>query len=149
MAFCTSCGAEVVAGGTFCQRCGKPVSVAAGTPPQPVSPTSAPGVAAGLQDNIAGVLAYLFVPAIAFLIVEPYSRNRFVRFHSFQSILFAVLWMAVSALLGALSLLGLLLAPLVELAFLIVWIVCMLKAFQNQMFKLPVIGELAEKQAVR
>src|SRR5437016_5100942 len=45
----------------------------------------------GLAENVAGMLAYVtFIPAIIFLLLEPYSRNRFIRFHSFQCIFLSV-----------------------------------------------------------
>jgi len=107
-----------------------------------------------LADNVAGMLAYVtFIPAIIFLVMEPYNKNRFVRFHSFQCIFFNVawfvLWMALSviSMTGVLAILTLLLTPIIMLAGLIVWVMLLLKANQGQMWKLPVIGDLAEKQA--
>jgi len=42
-----------------------------------------------MTDNVAGALAYVtFIPAIVFLVLEPYSKNRFIRFHSFQCLFF-------------------------------------------------------------
>jgi uncharacterized membrane protein len=85
--------------------------------------------------------------------MEPYNKNRFVRFHSFQCIFFNVawfvLWMALSviSMTGVLAILTLLLTPIIMLAGLIVWVMLLLKANQGQMWKLPVIGDLAEKQA--
>jgi uncharacterized membrane protein len=103
---------------------------------------------------VAGMLAYVtFIPAIIFLVMEPYNKNRFVRFHSFQCIFFNVawfvLWMALSviSMTGVLAILTLLLTPIIMLAGLIVWVMLLLKANQGQMWKLPVIGDLAEKQA--
>jgi uncharacterized membrane protein len=100
------------------------------------------------------MLAYVtFIPAIIFLVMEPYNKNRFVRFHSFQCIFFNVawfvLWMALSviSMTGVLAILTLLLTPIIMLAGLIVWVMLLLKANQGQMWKLPVIGDLAEKQA--
>jgi uncharacterized membrane protein len=108
----------------------------------------------GLSDNAAGGLAYItIIPAIIFLIVEPFNKNAFVRFHSWQCIFLSVAWIAVDivlAILGRMPFVGLLLLvlwPLVGLGFLILWIVCILKAFNGQRFKVPVIGDLAEKQA--
>jgi uncharacterized membrane protein len=108
----------------------------------------------GLTDNVAGMLAYVtIVPAIIFLVMAPYNKSRFVRFHSFQSIFFAVawtvLWIALS-IVGMIPVLGwatLIIWPLLGLGGLIVWIILLLKANQGQMFKLPVIGDMAEKQA--
>ncbi len=112
-----------------------------------------------LSENIAGALAYLtFVPAIVFLIVEPYNKNRFVRFHSVQCLLF---WAA--AILTALALkvadLLLLFIPVVGQLFMVVvsvvmvlaavavWLVLLVKAAQGETFKLPLLGDFAQKQA--
>ena len=65
---------------------------------------------AGLTDNVAGALAYVtIIPAIVFLILEPYNRKRSIRFHSFQCIFFAIAWTAlwiVLAFIGHIPLLG-------------------------------------------
>ena len=117
------------------------------------APTVQPG-AAGLTDNVAGMLAYItIIPAIIFLVLEPYNRNRFIRFHSFQSIFFCVAVIAISIGLSIFSFIpfiGLILLPvhlLYGLGVFAVWIILLLKANQGQMFKLPVIGDMAEKQA--
>jgi len=110
--------------------------------------------ATGLTDNVAGMLAYVtIIPAIIFLVLEPYNRNRFIRFHSFQSIFFCVAVIAISIGLSIFSFIpfiGLILLPvhlLYGLGVFAVWIILLLKANQGQMFKLPVIGDMAEKQA--
>ena len=100
------------------------------------------------------MLAYVTViPAIVFLVMEPYNRSRFVRFHAFQSIFFAIAWTALSIVLNIvlhipiLGWLTILIWPLIGFAGFIIWIVLLVKANQGQMFKLPIIGDLAEKQA--
>lgn len=108
----------------------------------------------GLTDNVAGMLAYVtIVPAIIFLVMSPYNQKRFVRFHSFQSIFFAVgwtvLWIALT-FVGMIPVLGwatILIWPLLGIGGLILWIILLLKANQGQMWKLPMIGDLADKQA--
>jgi uncharacterized membrane protein len=144
MAFCSSCGAQIADGATVCAAC-------AGRGAAAVTPISTTG---GMTDNVAGMLSYVtFVPAIIFLVMEPYNKNRFIRFHAFQSIFFAVawtvLWIALSivAHVPFLGWLTILIWPLVGLAGLIIWVILLLKANQNQMYKLPVIGDMAEKQA--
>ena len=97
------------------------------------------------------MLAYVtIVPAIIFLVIEPYNRNRFIRFHAFQSIFFCIawtiLWVALS-FTAAIPFLGLLLWPLVGLGGLVLWVLMLMKAYSGQMWKLPVIGDIAEKQA--
>jgi uncharacterized membrane protein len=108
----------------------------------------------GLSDNAAGGLAYItIIPAIVFLIVAPYNKSPIVRFHSWQSIFLAIAWVAadvVLMILGHLPVIGLMnlfLWPLVALGFFILWIIVLIKAFNGQKFKIPVIGDLAEKQA--
>jgi uncharacterized membrane protein len=107
-----------------------------------------------MADNVAGMLAYVtIIPAIVFLVMEPYNKNRFVRFHAFQCLFFAVawtvLWIALSivAHIPILGWLTILIWPLVGLAGLIIWVILLLKANQGQMYKLPLIGDMAEKQA--
>jgi uncharacterized membrane protein len=131
------------AGAAACPSCAGASPNAASTAP-----------AAGLSDNVAGMLSYLLIPAIVFLVLEPYNKRRFIRFHAFQSIFLClalfVLGIAMSILwhipfLGWLVLF--LLWPLISLAELILWIILLMKAYQGQMFKLPVVGDMAEKQA--
>jgi uncharacterized membrane protein len=103
---------------------------------------------------VAGMLAYFtIIPAIIFLVLEPYNRSRFIRFHAFQSIFFGVAWtvlwiaLKIIVLIPFLGWLTILIWPLIGLAGFIIWIVLLLKAYQAQMWKLPVIGDMAEKQA--
>jgi len=124
--------------------------------PQQQAPYQQQPVAAqsGLSDNAAGGLAYVtIIPAIIFLIVPPYNRNRFVRFHSWQSIMLASAWIVVEVGLMVLGripgvgLVDLFLGPLVGLAFFVLWLMVLIQAFTGKMFKLPIVGDLAEKQA--
>jgi uncharacterized membrane protein len=142
VAFCPNCGTQI-AEGAACPKC-------AGAAPS-AGATIAGG---GLTDNMAGALAYVtIIPAIVFLVLDPYNKNRFIRFHSFQCVFFAVAWTVlwiVLAIIGHIPILGwatVLLWPLISLAGLIIWVILVLKAYQGKTFKLPVIGDMAEKQA--
>jgi uncharacterized membrane protein len=142
MAFCNMCGAQIADGTTTCAACQSRAVVA---------PASS---ASGMADNVAGMLAYFtIIPAILFLVLEPYNKSRFVRFHAWQSIFFNVAWwvlwigLRIVVHIPILGFLTLLVWPLVGLGGFILWIILIMKANQNQMFKLPVIGDLAEKQA--
>jgi uncharacterized membrane protein len=142
MAFCNMCGAQIADGATTCAACHGRAAVA-------------PAVAvSGLADNVAGMLAYFtIIPAIIFLVLEPYNQRRFVRFHAWQSIFFGLAWwvlwigLRIVVHIPLLGFLTLLVWPLVGLGGFIVWIVLVLKANQGQMFKMPIIGDLAAKQA--
>ena len=146
MAFCSACGTQVPEGSSLCPACRSAAPAAA---------ASVQGTVGGMNENIAGMLAYVtIIPAIVFLVVEPFNKNRFVRFHAFQNIFFVVAWIALWLALGIvvhIPFLGwatILIWPLISLGGLILWVVLVLKAYQGQMFKLPVIGDMAEKQAV-
>ena len=146
--YCSSCGAQLPEGANFCTACGKPVGQAgAGGSRTPAST----GV---LADNIAAMLAYVtIIPAIVFLVMEPYNRRPFVRFHAFQSIFFCLACVVVSiglSIFGMIPFLGwmtLALWPILGIAELVIWVVLLIKANAGVLFKLPVIGDLAEKQA--
>lgn len=122
---------------------------------QPVMEPSAELPAGSLQKNIAGLLCYLFVPAIIFLVLEPYNKSRFIRFHAFQSLFLTAAWIVLRVMLsvlwmilpGVLSFVLGLALMVVGLGFFVLWIFLMYRAYNNEMFKLPIIGELAEQQA--
>lgn len=123
-------------------------------PYQQQQPFRPPAAQSGLSDNAAGGLAYVTgIPAIVFLMVEPYNRNRFVRFHSWQSILLAIALFVVEVglmVLGRIPGVGfaeLFIRPLVGLAFFVMWVIVLLQAFTGKWFKLPILGDIAEKQA--
>jgi uncharacterized membrane protein len=115
----------------------------------PVAAAPAPAVSTGgLTDNVAGMLAYVtIIPAIVFLVVEPYNRNRFVRFHAFQCLFTAAALIVIHIVLMMIPIIGWALSGLISLATLALVIVLMIKAYNGQKWKLPVIGDMAEKQA--
>jgi uncharacterized membrane protein len=147
--YCSSCGTQMVDNAAFCPSCGKAaVAGSTGAAPAPAQvQQGSTASASGLQDNVAGALAYLVIPAIVFLVVEPYNKNKFIRFHSFQAIIYWMASIILQAIAWMIPILNLVLGPIIGLAIFIGWIVLLIKAFQGTMFKLPVIGDLAEKQA--
>jgi uncharacterized membrane protein len=119
---------------------------------------NAGGSASGLSDNAAGAIAYLtIIPAVLFLILEPYNKNAYVRFHAWQSILLCVAAFVIDMVLGSVLMFALVFSPfmhlavwrLIELFWLLVWLVCVVNAAQGKRFKLPFIGAFAEQQANR
>ena len=144
---CPRCGIQMPDNTAFCPGCGWNTA-------QPVL-----GTTGGIRDNAAAALAYLtFIPAIVFLVVEPFKKNRLIRFHSFQSIFLTLAAVAaglvlklVFLVLSLIPLLGhlllLLISVIVFLGCVILWLVLVVKALQGEMFRLPLIGELAQRQA--
>jgi uncharacterized membrane protein len=108
--------------------------------------TPPPPSGTGLQPNLAAALSYIWIVAVIFLFVEPYNKDRFVRFHAFQSIFVMVAEIILWTVLGV-SLVGVLLLPFVGLGGLVIRIICGMKAYNNESFKLPLIGDMAETQA--
>ena len=157
MAFCAKCGAQLSEGVAFCGACGAPAGAAASSA-GPVAVTSAGG---GLTSNVAGALAYVtIIPAIIFLVMEPYNKDRFVRFHSFQCLFFAaamvvlyIVMAIVASILAFIPVLGWILSALIWLVLglgsLALAIYLIYKAYSGEKFMLPVIGNLAEQQAAR
>lgn len=143
---CPSCHAEVESAAVFCNRCGANLSggpAAASTAP----PASAPA-ASGLSNNAAAAIAYItIIPAIIFLLLEPYNRIPLVRFHSFQSIGLALVWIVAHFALLLIPVVGWIVGVFVSIGLFIVWLITLLKASKGEWFKLPIIGNIAEQQA--
>ena len=126
--------------------------------PSPTPSAPPPAGSAPMSSNIAGLLCYPFgfITGIIFLVLEPYKNDKFVRFHAFQSIFFSIFCILVWWILGAL-LIGVFVSGglgfaswifgLVRLATIAAFIFLMYKAYNNEQFKLPIIGDIAAKQA--
>lgn len=118
----------------------------------------------GLDENLAALLSYIagWISGLIFFLIE--KDSRLVRFHAMQSLLLnilvivigivvwvvtVVLWLISTQISGIVSMLVSLVSTLFWVVFgiaiLIAWIMCLVKAFQSQYFKLPIIGNFAEK----
>lgn len=124
----------------------------------PTGGTGQAGGTTGLSSNIAGLLSYICMPitSIVFLLVE--KENLDIRFHAWQGTIFGVGYIAavlalqiMAAILGAIwSVLGIIVAffvPVLGLVTFVVWIVCLVKAYQGEKWRIPVIGDIAAKKA--
>lgn len=138
---CPSCNTETGSNSTFCPHCG--ANTATGAPAAAI-----PTQQGGLSETAAGAIAYItIIPAIIFLVMEPYNRSSFVRFHSWQSIFLGVTAAVVHTVLAVIPIIGWLLLLPVSLAFLALWIFVIIKASKGERYKLPFIGNFAEQQA--
>jgi uncharacterized membrane protein len=134
----------------FCGRCGAP----AGAPQAAVSPQAS---STGLTPNVAAALSYLlgFISGIVFLAIDPHRNDKFVRFHAFQSIFFSLVVMVFWILYSNLFLFGFgflwgiwsLVGSLVSLAVLAYWLFLMYKAYNNERYMIPFLGDFAARQA--
>ncbi len=163
---CPVCHNEVTPQNAFCNHCGAPmagaatqaVPMGAGDPIPPAYAAQPVAAESGLSDNAAGAIAYItIVPAIIFLVLAPYNRIPFVKFHSWQSIGLCLVAVIVQTLVTVVEvvmhfipgiiLLFTLLHLAIWLGFFFVWLYVVLRASKGDWYKLPVIGDFAEKQA--
>jgi uncharacterized membrane protein len=122
----------------------------------------APAVSSSVMPtNVASALSYFagLITGIIFLVLDPYKNNSVVRFHAYQSIFFNVawfafwiVWMIVSAILTPLSagLFGLIALPLILILSLVgfcLWAFLMYQAYQQTLFRLPIVGKFAAQYA--
>jgi len=116
------------------------------------------GQGTGLAPNIASLICYICMPitSIIFLIIE--KENLDVRFHAWQGTAFGIGYILViialeilAAIFGAIaSVLGIIIGffiPIVGLIAFVVWIVCLIKAYQGERWRIPVVGDFAAKKA--
>lgn len=105
----------------------------------------------GLSPNVAGLLCYIltFLSGLFFILTE--KENKFVRFHALQAIFFGiadvVAWVVLTIITMPLGFFGFFIMMVFWLGSLGLWIYLMYSAYQGQQFKLPVLGDLAEKNA--
>jgi len=155
MAFCSACGAEV-SGAAFCPKCGAAQGAVA-APAGGVAAASAPATS-GMEENVAGLVSYIlgWITGLIFLLID---KRPFVKFHAAQSIAFNIaviaIWIVFGIISGIISaitvamhipvgFLTFFLWPVIGLAFFVTWIFLMIKAYNHEMFKLPIIGNIVE-----
>jgi uncharacterized membrane protein len=153
MAFCKACGQEVGTA-TFCPKCGANQASAA----TPVAAAPAAAVApptAGIDENVAGLLCYVlgWLTGIIFLLID---KRPFVRFHAAQSIvvfggltILRIGLIFMGGMTGGIIGYGMLgiLSMILGLAMLVLWILLMFKAYQHELFKVPIAAPIAENIA--
>src|SRR5712691_5021502 len=130
--------------------------------PPPVNPppeADAKSTSTGLPSNVAAAIACIpLIGGIIFYILE--KRDGFVRFYAMQSIIFGGAWIlfdiiskilfaifgSIPAIGGILVFFWAIIQALIHIAFLVIWIIAMVKAFTNVRWEIPYIGPIARKQ---
>jgi uncharacterized membrane protein len=112
----------------------------------------------GLSENAASAISYItFFPAIAFLLLPSYKSSAYIRFHAWQSVLLCFTTFLVDIVLGSIALLTLFLGTVtlaytfrvLSLLWLVLWVVCVVKAATGKRFRIPLLGSIAEKLAMK
>ena len=145
MAFCKACGTEV-GGAAFCPKCGAGQGAAA--VPAPVAPAAS---SEGLAENVAGLLCYVlgWLTGIIFILID---KRPFVRFHAAQSIVvfgaLTVIRIGLGIVMGIGGFVGFGLWALVSMVLglvgLVLWILLMVKAYQHELFRVPIAAGIAD-----
>jgi uncharacterized membrane protein len=157
--FCSKCGAENPDGAKFCSKCGAEL----GAPAKPAEALAKPAgeSSTSMSANVAGLLCYVawWVTGIVFVVME--KKSTFVKFHAWQSIMtFGVLTVVqiILSIIGGISLATFapgawwfahVLGIIVWVISVGLWIALMLLAYQGKMWKVPIAGNWAEKQATK
>ncbi len=148
MPYCSSCGSELAAEVNYCPSCGSATSNSASHERPAGTEVS------GLSENVAGLLCYVlgWLSGLVFFLLD---KRPYVRFHAMQSILTfgSIHLLQVVLVAGGVwgGMMGAFMGGISWLVFstfqvmvVVVWIVCMVKAYQGSRIKLPLVGELAE-----
>jgi uncharacterized membrane protein len=144
MPFCSQCGKQVNQADVFCAGCGGKQPVA----PPPSAPFS------NLSPRNASLLCYIplvgWIPAIVILASKRFKTDKTVRFHAFQGLYIFVAWLIVDWAVGPIfdvssHFIHFDLGNLLKLAVVGTWIFMLVKTSQNELFRLPVLGELADR----
>ncbi len=99
-----------------------------------------------VKGNIVGILAYLGGILVAILLLLLEKDNKFVRFHAMQSAATFVAIFVFSMVIVIIPIIGWILSPLIWLSGFILYIFLMYKAYQGEVFKIPVLGDFVAKQ---
>lgn len=161
MLYCSNCGSTVNPGDAFCGKCGsRQPGAAPGThpgaatapPPMPGAAT-APAAAGGMSPQSAATLCYVpwfgWIASIYVLASDRFRFERDTRFHAFQGLYLFVVWLIVDRVLAPMFRFGFMpnIGWPLRLAVVGAGFFMLVKTNQRERFKLPVIGDLAEKSA--
>jgi uncharacterized membrane protein len=145
MAFCKACGTEL-GGAAFCPKCGASQTASA----VPMAPAPAAS-SEGLAENVAGLLCYVlgWLTGIIFILID---KRPFVRFHAAQSIVvfgaLTLVRIGFGIVMGIGGVVGFGLWALVSMVLglltVILWILLMIKAYQHELFRVPIAAPIAD-----
>jgi uncharacterized membrane protein len=101
----------------------------------------------GLQENVAALLCYTFLGITGFIFLLLEKENRFVKFHALQAVFVFIPIYTINIILGFLPGGWLLSSLLIVLVVGLIVFMCV-KAYQKEKYKLPIVGDLAERAVV-
>ncbi len=163
MAFCTQCGNQVQDTDLFCGRCGSAqasaaaagaAGFAAGAAGASSAKPAGASTLGGIDARTASILCYIpivgWIASIVVLASDKFRNDTETRFHAFQGLYLFVAWLIVDWVIGPIgrisgSYMGMNPAKILKLVIFGTWIFMLVKVSHREHFKLPVLGEWAEK----
>jgi len=163
MPYCTQCGTQAGADDRFCGKCGarQPGNPSNDGAPNPYRPAGNADWASGISPKNASLLCYIpwlgWIAAVMVLASQRFKRDTVegpeVRFHAFQGLYLFVAWLIVDWILspmlsfswGGSHMFPRPLGALLHLVILAAWIMMIIKVSQSEHYRLPIIGEMAER----
>ena len=152
MPFCTQCGAEVQRTDIYCASCGASQGDARSAPQGPSAPGTGRHFLDGLDERRASTLCYIplvgWVLSIVVLAADRFRDSRETRFHAFQGLYLFVAWLFVDWVFGPFASYAepmRVVASGMKVAVFGAWIFMLVKTSQGEDFRLPLLGELADR----
>lgn len=152
MPFCTQCGFQVQPTDTFCAACGAQQQATGPAAPRPASAGASKDPLAGLDDRRAATLCYIplvgWIVSIVVLAAERFRNSRETRFHAFQGLYLFVAWLFVDWVFSPFSHIAQpmrITSGIMKVAVFGAWIFMIVKTSQGENFRLPLLGELADR----
>lgn len=159
MAFCTQCGNQVEDADQFCAKCGMRQAEHTGKSGATRQTSGQPGPDQlwGIRPRTASLLCYVpmagWIFAIVVLATERFRKSHDVRFHAFQGLYIFVAWLLIDMVLSPLLFfpgmdgfpLRSMLTACLHLGVYAAWIFMIIKVARDEMYKLPLLGELADR----
>ncbi len=152
MPYCTQCGGQISDIDVFCAKCGKQQRPAAAPPPPRQGQRD---FLADLNPRVASMLCYVpvigWIAAVIVLATPKFQHDRTVRFHAFQGLYLFVVWLIIDWVISPMLYIGPglheldMVRHLLQLAIFCAWIWMIIQTSQNHLYRLPIVGELAER----
>jgi uncharacterized membrane protein len=101
----------------------------------------------GLEENVAGLLCYVltWLTGLIFFLIE--KDSNFVKFHAMQSMITFAGLSIIAWIIAIIPIIGWVISMLIGILVFVLWIILMIKAYKGEKYKLPFVGDLADKWA--
>lgn len=100
-----------------------------------------------MKPNMEALTAYLLLFISGLMILQKEKKDKFVRFHAYQSVYFSLAYLIIIGLVNYIPIIGPILNQLITSIFFFTWLVLVYSAYNYKELKIPIIGDLAKEKA--